>query len=97
MKAGRKSKFEEMQIASRYAELSVPYFKELKAFLEGDEKADKKFAIEQLTKAYAKMIPQDVTTGGMPIITIAPEVAAKYDITSSPTDDSEGQAQIPSN
>lgn len=61
MKTGRKSLKEELQIKQRYADLSEPYFKVLKRCLEGKNPADRKWAVEQLTKAYTKMIPQQIT------------------------------------
>lgn len=64
---GRKSWVEEMDIAHRYQALSEPFFKVIKKHLEsGDEKREM-WAVEQLNKAYTKMIPQDVTTGGKPL------------------------------
>ena len=68
MKTGRKSLKDELQIKQRYADLSAPYFKVLKEALMKGEKADQKWAVEQLTKAYTKMIPQEVTgEGGGPV------------------------------
>ena len=64
---GRKSWTEELQIAQRYADLSEDYFAFLKEMYTSEEKADKKWASEQLAKAYVKMIPQDFTSGGQPI------------------------------
>ena len=61
MKTGRKSLKEELQIKQRYADLSEPYFKVLKKALESKNPADQRWAVEQLTKAYTKMIPQQVT------------------------------------
>ena len=58
MPSGRKTLKEELQIKQRYADLSEPFFEFLLACLEGDDKADKKWAAEQLSKAYVKMIPQ---------------------------------------
>jgi hypothetical protein len=66
--AGRKSKFEELQIVERYAELSAPFFAVLKKMLNSKVKADQRFAIEQLSKAFPKMIPQQITgEGGGPV------------------------------
>lgn len=62
-KLGRKSKFEELEIAHRYAELSDKYFAVLNEFLNGKDKNDKRFAVEQLSKAFPKMIPQQI--GGL--------------------------------
>lgn len=65
-RTGRKTFEEELKIRQRYADLSIPYFKFLKKSLEGEEKSDQKWAVEQLSKAFVKMIPQetDVTTQG---------------------------------
>lgn len=57
-KGGRKSYFEELNIANRYALLSEPYFAFLKKMLASKDKSDKKWAAERLEKAYVKMIPQ---------------------------------------
>lgn len=67
-KPGRKSYTEELEIAQRYADLTGPAFKVLKSMLESEDKADQKWAVEQLGKAYVKMIPQDVTSGGKPLV-----------------------------
>lgn len=73
-KGGRKSYFEELNIADRYSALSEPYFKFLKRMIESEEIADQKWAAERLEKAYVKMIPQDITSGGkelpQPIISL---------------------------
>lgn len=63
-KGGRKSYLEELEIAHRYTALTEPFFKVLKKHLESGDKADEKWAVEQLTKAFVKMIPQDLTSGG---------------------------------
>jgi hypothetical protein len=72
--AGRKSWTEELQMAQRYSDLSEPAFKVLRKMLDSDDKADQKWAVEQLGKAFVKMIPQDFTSGGKelptPIISI---------------------------
>lgn len=62
--AGRKSWTEELKIAQRYSDLTEPAFNVLREMLESEDKADKKWAVEQLGKAFVKMIPQDVTSGG---------------------------------
>lgn len=62
--AGRKSWTEELQIAQRYSDLTEPAFRVLKEMLDSDDKNDKKWAVEQLGKAFVKMIPQDITSGG---------------------------------
>jgi hypothetical protein len=60
-KMGRKSLKEELQIKQRYADLSDAYFRVLSKALESGVGQDEKWAVEQLTKAYTKMIPQEVT------------------------------------
>ena len=84
MPSGRKSLKDELQIKQRYADLSVPYFKVLKNMLASKSPFDKKWAVEQLTKAYTKMIPQEITgAGGEPI-----QVAW---LSQSPTTPADGQ------
>lgn len=61
---GRKSYFEELKIVERYSALTEPFFKVLKKALDSEDERDQKWAVEQLGKAYVKMIPQDITTGG---------------------------------
>ena len=63
-KSGRKSYLEEMQIKERYTALSEPFFRVLKKYLNSEIPDDEKWAVEQLNKAYVKMIPQDMTSGG---------------------------------
>ena len=55
--AGRKSQFEEMQIVERYSALTAPYFKVLKNRLDSGDEKKENWAVEQLTKAYSRMIP----------------------------------------
>ena len=55
---------EEMQIKQRYSDLSVPAFEFLKEMLESDSVVDRKWAFEQLSKGFVKMIPQDLMSGG---------------------------------
>lgn len=66
-KGGRKSWTEELKIAQRYSDLSEDYFKVLKAHLNSGDTKQEQFALQQLTKAFVKMIPQDHTTGGEPL------------------------------
>jgi hypothetical protein len=63
-KGGRKSWTEELNIAQRYSDLSEPFFEVIRESLASEDKADRKWAVEQLSKAYVKMIPQDFTSGG---------------------------------
>jgi hypothetical protein len=62
--AGRKSFHAELRLFERYNELTVPYFNFLKRMLKSKSKEDKKWASERIEKAFVKMIPQDVTSGG---------------------------------
>lgn len=61
---GRKSYFEELNIAQRYADLTPKAFKVLSEMLDSKDKVDQKWAVEQLQKGLVKMIPQDITSGG---------------------------------
>ena len=45
----------------RYSELTVPYFRVLKKHLESNNVTNEKWAVEQLTKAFTKMIPTELT------------------------------------
>lgn len=65
--AGRKSWSEELNIAQRYSDLSEPFFRVLKRNLESGDDAKERWAVEQLSKAFTKMIPQDFTSGGKPL------------------------------
>lgn len=96
---GRKSAIEELEIVKRYSELSPLFFKFLKEMLESKDKGDKKWATEQLGKAYTRMIPQTLQGGESDrplIIQIAGEVKDKYDAKTNNTTsgNSEGQTQI---
>jgi len=55
--AGRKKAFEEQNIKDRYNALSEAYFKVLKKRLDSDDEKKENWAVEQLTKAYSRMIP----------------------------------------
>ena len=90
MKAGRKSQYEEIDIKRRYSDLSEKFFDVLKENLNSEVKSDKKWAVEQLSKAYPKMIPQQVDnklSGGI-TIKIDKEIADKYDTPQNPKDNS---------
>lgn len=67
-KAGRKSWSEELEIAQRYSALSEPFFRVLKKNLESGDEKKEQWAVEQLSKAFTKMIPQDFTSGGQPLV-----------------------------
>jgi len=64
---GRKGYGEELQVLRRYSDLSGKFFAVLKENLISEDKIDRKWAVEQLGKAFVKMIPQDLTTGGQPL------------------------------
>ena len=65
---GRKSFKEELSIKQRYSDLSGPFFAFLKECFEGSNKIDKKWAAEQLSKAFTKMLPQEISgVDGKPI------------------------------
>lgn len=66
-KGGRKGFGEELRIVERYSALTEDFFIVLKEMLASEDKADRKWAVEQLNKAYTKMIPQDITSGGQPL------------------------------
>ena len=55
---GRKSLKEELKLFERYSELTGPYFRILKKRLKSGDPDQENWAVEQLTKAYTKMIPQ---------------------------------------
>lgn len=57
---GRKSAVEELQIMQRYSVLAPKFFAVLNKFLASKKPEDQKWAAEQLTKAYVKMIPQQI-------------------------------------
>ncbi len=59
-KTGRKGFGEELELLRRYSDLSEGYFNFLKQMLEGEDKADKKWAVDCISKAYVKMIPQKI-------------------------------------
>jgi predicted nucleic acid-binding protein len=61
---GPKGYGEELRIKQRYSDLSEKAFKFLAECLDGEDKIDKKWAVEQLSKGLVKMIPQDLTTNG---------------------------------
>lgn len=67
-KAGRKTYTEELEIAQRYSALTEPFFKVLRKHLESEDEKKQQWAVEQLSKAFVKMIPQDMTTGGKPLV-----------------------------
>src|SRR5689334_21150271 len=63
--AGRKSLRDELKIFKRYSELTDPYFRVLKTKLESTaDPAAQMWAVEQLTKAFVKMIPTKLEGDG---------------------------------
>jgi hypothetical protein len=85
MKEGAKGSYESFKIKQRYADLSEPFFKALKEFLISDKEADRKFAISELSKAYTRMIPTELSgvDGGAIVIQVSKEGAEKYDLANS--------------
>lgn len=67
--AGRKSLKEEIQVVKYMAELAPKTFKFIGKMLDSEEKADKKWASEQMNKLFSKAVPteSDLTSGGLPI------------------------------
>lgn len=58
--AGRKSLKDELKLFERYSDLTEPYFRVLRTKLNSVEDSDQKWAVEQLSKAFVKMLPQDI-------------------------------------
>lgn len=58
--AGRKSLKDELKLFDRYSELTEPYFRVLKKHLDRKNTANEKWAVEQLTKAFTKMLPTQI-------------------------------------
>lgn len=69
-KGGRKSWIDELRLYERYSNLSEDYFKVLKKFLKSKDKKDQQWAVGELSKAFVKMLPQDLTSGGEKITPI---------------------------
>ena len=63
MKVGRKSVKDEIRILKYYSEIMPKYFKELNAFLDSEDKEDRKFAVQVLSASAAKLIPQTIDGG----------------------------------
>ena len=61
---GRKSAFEEIEIAKRYADLAPKAFGFVLDCLENGDKIDKKWAADWLKNGYIKMIPQITKVSG---------------------------------
>lgn len=83
-KAGRKGWKEELDIGRRYTDLSEDFFAILKEFAQSEDKADRKWAAEQLGKGFVKMIPQQVESpdGGF-VLKIVPESGNRYGVSSN--------------
>ena len=96
MPGGRKGFGEELKIKERYAVLTEPFFKVLQDFLNSDDKNDRRFAAQELNKAFVKMIPTQLTgEEGEAIkitVEVAKSVAEKHDLAPDTGRDSEGQA-----
>jgi hypothetical protein len=75
----RKSFKEELKLFHRYSELTEPYFKVLNEHLKSKDPMAKRWAVEQLSKAFVKMLPQDIdlTTKGESLNPLSAEEKAK--------------------
>lgn len=58
--SGRKSRFAELNLANKYNDLTPKFFAFITEMLDSGDKNDRKWAVEQLGKAYVKMIPQTI-------------------------------------
>jgi len=56
--SGTKGYGEMLKIVKRYSALSEAYFRNLSEWLDGDDKELKKLAMQLLSQAFTKMIPQ---------------------------------------
>lgn len=59
--AGRKSLKEEIQVVKYMTELAGPTFSFLKQCITGEDKADKKWAVDQMMKLYPKALPNEIS------------------------------------
>lgn len=65
---GRKSVLQELNIKQRYSDLAPEAFAVIKEFLNSKKVEDRKWAVEQLSKGFQKMIPQEISgVDGQPI------------------------------
>lgn len=84
-----------MQLKQRYSDLSEDYFRVLKAHMASEDKSDQKWATQELSKAFVKMLPQDLTTDGQAISFIINGVLAdKNGINPETTGRSEGHDTV---
>ena len=60
----RKSFKEEIQVIKYMTDLAGPTFKYLQGMYDAGDKEDKKWAVEQMMKLYAKAIPTELATDG---------------------------------
>ena len=67
-KTGRKPAYEELQIKARFAALAPKAFAVMEELLDSPNLEDRKWAVEQCAKGFARMIPMEVGgTNGKPI------------------------------
>lgn len=98
--AGRKSLKEEIKLVQRMSELSEPTFKFIMGLYDAGDKEDKKWAVEQMMKLYARCVPQE--HGNDPdnpltiqVVQVAQEVANKNNVIDTSTgSNSEGYPQV---
>jgi hypothetical protein len=84
--SGRSHFGEEVKVIEHFKQLSEPYFAFLKEQFEIGTKEDRWRACEILKGAYAKMIPQDITSGGKELP--APILANALPVNNSNQEDS---------
>jgi hypothetical protein len=63
-KLGRKPIYEELKIKERFAALAPKAFAVMEELLDSDDINDRKWAVEQCAKGFARMIPTEVTGEG---------------------------------
>jgi len=99
MAGGRKSMKEEIEVVKYMTELAGPTFDFIKSCIEGKNKPDKKWAVEQMIKLYGKAIPDAGDDPTKPIyVQIAKELAEKNNIDESnpeTVDNSPGSSPLP--
>jgi hypothetical protein len=86
VKTGRKTLKDEIKIVERLAALSEPTFRYIRGMLDSEEKADKKWAVEQMIKLYSKCIPTEITGAGGEALFPKPLLNALHDNISNEED-----------
>ena len=91
--AGRKSLKDEIRVVQYMTELAEPTFKYIKAMYDAGEKADKKWASEQMMKLYAKAVPQDFDPERPLFIVFDESYKKKLNDIASPSETGSGQSE----